>query len=260
MKCVLGGISLDDVNMSEAVAEVARMARQTDRPRLVCTANLDHLVSATRDPGFLNVYRSADLVLADGMPLIWLSKLTALPLRERVAGSDLFWELGRASSATGMRLFFLGGQAGAADKAANALRQRFPNACVVGTYFPPFGSLDNPEEFARIRAAITMAEPDVLLVAFGSPRQEKWIAAHQEELGVPVSIGVGASFDMAAGMVRRAPLWMQKRGLEWLFRTMQEPARLAHRYLGKDLPYFCTLLGGLVWNRLTGAYKRPGHA
>ena len=242
MKCALGGIRIDNVTMAEAVTEITRLARESDRPRLVCTANLDHLASVTRDTAFWEVYQDADFVVADGMPLVWLSRLSDCPLKERVAGSDLFWELGAVSAETGLRLFFLGGQEGAADKAAAVLRERFPGVQIVGTYCPPFGTLDSAEEARRIRSLVGATQPDVLMVAFGSPKQEKWIAAHRTELGVPVSIGVGASFDMAAGVVQRAPLWMRRVGLEWLYRLMQEPKRLFHRYLGKDLPFLISLM------------------
>ena len=241
MTCWLGGVRFDNVAMTEAVAAIIRMAQKSEKSCLVCTANLDHLASMHADPDFQKIYREADFVVADGMPLVWLSHLAGTPLKERVAGSDLFWELGRASSLTGVRLFFLGGQPTSADKAAAKLCQTFPGAQIVGTYCPPFGKLSDPDEDERIRVAIEMAQPDILLVGLGSPKQEKWIAAHLGELNVPVSIGVGAAFDMAAGMVRRAPLWVQHTGFEWLFRLIQEPRRLWYRYMRRDLPYLMRL-------------------
>jgi N-acetylglucosaminyldiphosphoundecaprenol N-acetyl-beta-D-mannosaminyltransferase len=241
MTCWLGGVRFDNVTMNEAVTAIVRMAQKSEKPCLVCTANLDHLAMMQNDGDFRQIYREADFVVADGMPLIWLSQIAGTPLKERVAGSDLFWELGRASELTGVRLFLLGGQPTAAEKAASKLYVQCPDAQVAGTYCPPFGQLDDPEEDAHIRQIIAEAQPDILLVGLGSPKQEKWIAAHRHDLNVPVCIGVGATFDMAAGMVRRAPLWIQHMGLEWLFRLVQEPRRLWSRYMGRDLQYLFRL-------------------
>ncbi len=242
MICWLGGVRFDNVKMSEAVAAIVKMAQKTETPRMVCTANLDHLATMQDDQDFRQIYREADFVVADGMPLVWLSHIAGCPLKERVAGSDLFWELGRASSLTSVRLFFLGGQVGSAEKASLKLQQVFPGAQIVGTYCPPHGTLNDPEEDQRIREAIDAAQPDILLVGFGSPKQEKWIYEHRDVLNVPVSIGVGAAFDMAAGAVKRAPLWLQHSGFEWAFRLVQEPRRLWHRYIKRDLPYLVRLL------------------
>lgn len=240
-------VAFDKVTMRETVSRIVAMARKRDRARYVCTGNLDHLVIVSRDEAFKAAYDGADLVVADGAPIVWLSKLAATDeqaiLPERVAGSDLFWELAKASSETGIRLFFLGGMTGAAAKAARIAEMRYPGAKIVGTYCPPFETFNTPEEQRRIREVVRSARPDVLLVAFGAPKQEKWIAANKDLLGVPVSIGVGGSFEMAAGMLKRAPKWVQKVGLEWFYRFAQQPKRLFQRYFVDDLPY---LLGAAV--------------
>jgi N-acetylglucosaminyldiphosphoundecaprenol N-acetyl-beta-D-mannosaminyltransferase len=254
MKCSFGKIKVDNVSMQEAVAAIVGMAQKSEIPRLVCTANLDHLATAECDQEFRSIYREADFVVADGMPLVWLSCLTHCRLKERVAGSDLFWELGRASEATGLRLFLLGGKPGSAAMAALMLTNQYPGAQVVGTYCPPYGTLDDKAELVRIKDAVSSAAPDVLLVGFGSPRQEKWIAAYKDMLAVPVSIGVGGSFDMAAGIVQRAPRWMRSVGLEWVFRLGQEPRRLFSRYFGRDLPFFGWLFVTLLADRLVGFF------
>jgi len=243
----VGRAEFDAVTMPEAVERIAEMAALRDRPRHVCTGNLDHLAVLERDPRFAEAYGDADLVLADGMPVIWLSRMgTARPpasptLSERVAGSDLFWELGRASAERGLRLFLLGGMPGAADRAAEALAARHPGVVVCGTYCPPHEEFATEEEQARIAGRVRAARPDVLLVGLGAPKQEKWILERKAALCVPVCIGVGGSFEMAAGMVRRAPLWMQRSGLEWSYRLVQDPARLWRRYLCRDLPVFVSL-------------------
>ena len=239
----IGGIVFDNVTMREAVDRVVEMARQTDRPRYVCTANLDHLALCEQDNVFREIYRRADMVLADGMPVVWLSQSHVMgSLHARVAGSDLFWEIGKASAKTGLKLFFMGGAPGSAELAANAIRTLYPSTLIVGTYCPAFAGFDTPEEQDRIRAAIRAAAPDVLLVGLGAPKQEKWIAGNKDRVGVPVSIGVGGSFEMAAGTVRRAPLWMRKSGMEWSYRLVQEPRRLWNRYVQRDIPYLVSLV------------------
>jgi len=231
-------VAFDKVTMSEAVARILRMTKRRDRARYVCTGNLDHLVIAERDPEFRDAYKRADLVVADGAPVVWLSRIASpAPLPERVAGSDLFWELAKLSEETGVTLFFLGGVPGAADGAAEAVRARHPGARIVGTHCPPHATFDTDEEQETIRRVVRRAQPDILLVAFGAPKQEKWIAKNKDRLGVPVSIGVGGSFEMASGIKRRAPVWLQKTGLEWLYRFAQEPTRLFKRYFVDDLPY-----------------------
>lgn len=243
-------VAFDKVTMRETVARIVEMARRRDRARYVCTGNLDHLVILTRDDGFRRAYEGADLVVADGAPIVWLSKLSggehALP--ERVAGSDLFWELAKASSETGIRLFFLGGVPGAAARAAAIAEKRYPGASICGTYCPPFETFASEEEQKRIRDVVRAARPDVLLVAFGAPKQEKWIAENKDLLGVPVAIGVGGSFEMAAGILRRAPRWVQRLGLEWFYRFAQQPRRLFERYFVDDMPY---LLGAALRTGLT---------
>jgi len=242
MRVPIGGVAFDAVTMSEAVERIVAMASDGGAPHYVCTGNVDHLVTMQRDSEFRRIYEQADLVLADGMPVVWLSRLSpGGRLRERVAGSDLFWELARVSAVHGLRLFYLGGAPGAAERAAEAARARVPGVNICGLYCPPFDKFGTEAEQARIRDAIRAAAPHVLLVAFGAPKQEKWIAAHKDGIAVPVSIGVGGSFEMAGGLIRRAPRWMHGIGLEWLHRLLQEPRRLWRRYLARDLPFLLLL-------------------
>lgn len=233
----IDGLFFDDVTLSEATEHIALLAKKRDKSRYVCTGNLDHLAIAAQDPEFRSVYENADFVVADGAPVVWLAKIGGTSLKERVAGSDLFWTLGEASAKTGITLFFLGGAPGSADAAKAVLEERYPGTRIVGTYCPPFETFATDEEQARIVSTVRAASPDVLLVAFGAPKQEKWIAKNVERLGVPVSIGVGGSFEMASGMVQRAPRWMQRTGLEWAYRFAQEPKRLFSRYVVRDIPH-----------------------
>ena len=244
-KIYISGIAFHNVTMAEAVTQIVQMAQKTGKPRYVCTGNLDHLVTLEHDAEFRALYQASDLTLADGKPIVWLSHLAATSsrpaLKERVTGSDLFWQLARASEQTGLRLFFLGGAPQAAELAREAVTAKYPGVQICGVYCPPYETFESVEEQARIREVVCSAQPDILLVGFGAPKQEKWIAANKELLSVPVSIGVGGSFEMAGGVVKRAPMWMQQVGLEWAYRFSQEPARLWHRYFVRDLGFLVTL-------------------
>ena len=263
-KVSVANVSFHNVTMEEAVARIVQMAQKTGKPRYVCTGNLDHLVTLEHDPEFRAIYQNSDLTLADGKPVVLLSRLAATParpaLKQRVTGSDLFWELARASEVIGLRLFFLGGAPCAADLARDAVLKRHPGAQICGTYCPPAETFATPEEQARIREKVLAAQPDILLVGFGAPKQEKWIAANKDLLSVPVSIGVGGSFEMAGGVVKRAPSWMQEFGLEWGYRFMQEPTRLWHRYFVRDLPFLLKTVGRtLAERRFQDTAPAPSH-
>ena len=242
-KISVANVNFHNVTMEEAVTFIVQMAQKTEKPRYVCTGNLDHLVTLEHDAEFRAIYEEADLTLADGKPVVLLSYLTGgEPLRQRVTGSDLFWELARASATTGLRLFFLGGVEDAADEAKAAVLRRYPSAVICGTYCPPRALFETDAEQIKIRETVQASEADILLVGFGAPKQEKWIAANKDLLSVPVSIGVGGSFEMASGLVRRAPVWMQEAGLEWAHRFAQEPTRLFRRYFVRDLPFLLLLI------------------
>jgi len=249
-KIFVANVGFHNVTMEEAVTCIVQMAQKTERPRYVCTGNLDHLVTLEHDEEFRAIYANSDLTLADGKPVVLLSQLSGgEPLCQRVTGSDLFWELARASAVTGLRLFFLGGAPCAADEAKAAVLSRYPAAIICGTYCPPKELFATDAEQSRIREAVQASEADILLVGFGAPKQEKWIAANKDILSVPVSIGVGGSFEMAAGLVRRAPVWMQNAGLEWAYRFLQEPTRLWQRYFVRDLPFLMTLFWRVLAER-----------
>ena len=236
-RILLGGVQIDRVTMAEALVRIEDLA-ETGRGAFVVTPNADHIVKLQKDSGFREVYRHADLVLADGMPLIWAARFLGTPLPERVTGSDLFPRVCQMAAARDYGLFLLGGRPGAADRAGEILRERYPGLRIVGTYCPPFGFEHRPEENQKITALIRAAEPHILCVGLGAPKQEKWIFQYREAVGVPVSLGIGVTFEFVAGMVRRAPVWMQKTGLEWLYRLLMEPKRLWRRYLVDDPAFF----------------------
>lgn len=226
--------AFDPLTVDEALARIEAMIASR-QPHHVVTPNVDFLVQAQRDAELRRILLNADLVLCDGTPLLWLSRLLGNPLPERVAGADLAPQLIRAAAAKSYRLFFLGGEPGVSAQAVARLQARYPGLNVAG-YSPPFCELpamDHADITRRIRAA----RPDVLLVCFGCPKAEKWSAMHCRSLGVPVVIGVGATIDFLAGRIPRAPKWMQRAGVEWLFRLCQEPRRLYRRYV-TDLRVF----------------------
>jgi len=253
--CTVADVAFSNVTMKETVGLIHLIVQKGSRPHHICTGNMDHLFLLQKDEEFRRAYESASLVLADGMPIVWMSgiarSVTVRPLKERVAGSDLFWELVQASVGSGLRLFFLGGAPGAADEAKSEAEHRLPGCHIVGTYCPPKETFDTDREQDRIMDTIRAAAPDVLLVGLGAPKQEKWILRNKSRLGVPVCIGVGGTFEMAAGRVRRAPVWMRRVGMEWAYRMVQDPGRLARRYLGNDLPFLVRAMRSTVRNRVS---------
>jgi N-acetylglucosaminyldiphosphoundecaprenol N-acetyl-beta-D-mannosaminyltransferase len=196
------------------------------RPRQVCTANPEFLMAAQRDPEFRRVLLAADLVLPDGVGLLWAARWLGRRLPERVPGSDLIYRLAELAARRGWRLYFLGAAEGVAQAAANRLQARYPGLVVAGAYA---GSPAPAEEDALV-ARVVAARPDVLLVAYGAPAQDKWIARNRLGLVVPVSLGVGGSFDFVAGVARRAPRWLQRLGLEWFHRLWRQPWRAGRIY------------------------------
>lgn len=229
------GVPFANIATDETRELIAEMIA-SGQPHYAATANVDFVVQALGDVELRRILAEAHLVLCDGMPLVWASRFLGNSLPERVPGSGLVPMLLEDAEKHGWRVFFLGGSEASIAKAAANTRAKHPNLKLVGAYSPPFKPLlemDHQEILERIRAA----RPDLLLVAFGCPKQEKWIHMHYREAGVPVCMGVGATIDFLAETFKRAPLWMQQTGTEWIFRMLQEPRRLARRY-GKDLVVF----------------------
>jgi exopolysaccharide biosynthesis WecB/TagA/CpsF family protein len=231
---------IDKIDRAGALARIDDFVA-AGTPHHVVTANVDYLRLTGQVPGFRNIINTADLVVPDGMPLLWGSRLLGDPLPERVTGVDLLVDCAGLAAAKGYSIFLLGAGPGVAEEAACVLRARHRGVRIVGTYAPPMWSL-TPDEDETIVRVIQEMQPNMLFVAFGAPKQDQWIRTHLERLGVPVCMGVGGAFDMLAGRVTRAPLWMQRSGLEWLYRVTQEPTRLWQRYFVHDLPCFVRLM------------------
>jgi N-acetylglucosaminyldiphosphoundecaprenol N-acetyl-beta-D-mannosaminyltransferase len=229
------GVPFDNVTSSEALDRIEQMVTSR-KPHYLATANVDFLVQAREDIELRRILFDADLILCDGTPLLWVSRLLGNPLPERVAGADVVPRLIQLAAEKKYRLFLLGATPDSVSRAAANLREAYPDLIIAGHYSPPFNKLIEMDH-EQIKARILAAKPDVLLVSFGCPKQEKWIAMHYRTLGVPVAAGVGATIDFLAGKVSRAPVWMRRSGLEWVYRMIQEPRRLFRRYF-KDLWIF----------------------
>lgn len=206
---------------------------------MVFTPNVDHVVSVESNEAFCRAYERASLSLADGMPLVWGSRLLGRPLPERVAGSDLVLPLLERAAQRQWRVYFLGAGDGVADKAAEVVRKRF-GTDVVGTDSPRVNVADTAH-LDRIASQLSAAKPHLVLMAFGAPKQELLMEAVLDQVRPAVCLGIGASLDFIAGTVKRAPRCMRGAGLEWLYRLYQEPRRLWRRYLVND-PYFAVIL------------------
>jgi N-acetylglucosaminyldiphosphoundecaprenol N-acetyl-beta-D-mannosaminyltransferase len=222
------GIAIDNLTMQEVLDAIEAQIAEGGFHQ-IATANVDFVINSTRDDELRETLLRCDVVLADGMPLVWASHLLGTGLKERVAGVDLVPQLARLSAQRGYRLFLLGASEESSAGTVDWMRKNFPGVSIVGRYCPdhkPLEEMDHEEILCRIEEA----RPEILLVAFGNPKQEKWLAMHRHRLKVPVCIGVGGSFDLLSGKLPRAPLWMQRYSLEWVYRAVQDPQRLVKRY------------------------------
>ncbi len=234
----VGGVPIDHVDFTSALDQ-ARDALAGSRLFQVTTVNLDFVARAQSDRSLREIYRRGDLNVADGAPVVWLARLLGAAIPGRVAGADLVPALLAHAAADGRSVFLLGGENGVAALAAARLRELHPTLQVSGTYEPPRAPVESMNN-AEILARIAETQPDLLLVALGNPKQERWIDMHRDQLPVKVAIGVGCVLDLIAGRQTRAPRWMQAAGLEWAFRLLHEPTRLAGRY-GTDAVWLVIL-------------------
>lgn len=237
----IADVRIDRIDFAEAVEKIIARASERRGTAYVVTPNAHHVVLLQRDLQFKHIYESAFLVVADGVPLLWAGELLHERLRGRVNGTDLLEELCAVSARIGLRVFLLGGREGAADAAAAALQSRSRGLQICGTYCPPVGFERDPAENAKIVDTINAAKPDIIFVGLGAPKQEYWMYANRARIDAGVALGIGVSFELVAGIVPRAPKWMQVSGLEWLFRLCSEPSRLWRRYLIGNA-VFCALI------------------
>lgn len=241
----IGPVGFDAVTQLQAIAVIDQLIRER-RGGYVVTPNLDHLVEAAREPAFASAQADSSLSLVDGQPLVWMSRLLGAPLPEKVSGSDLLDPLMAYAARAGRRVFFFGSTPAVQREARQRLEARHPGLQVSGgdcSFWRPDDPTP-PHESPVVRA-IAASGADIVIVALSCPRQELWVARHAAVIAPAIALALGASLDFTAGAVRRAPAWMSRAGLEWLFRLAQEPRRLAHRYLVRDmaaLPIFARAL------------------
>jgi N-acetylglucosaminyldiphosphoundecaprenol N-acetyl-beta-D-mannosaminyltransferase len=224
----VNGIPIRRIGMGDTITMVQRGVR-AGLPMQICTVNLDFLVNARLDDEVRAVLQESDVNVADGAPVVWLSRFVGKDVPERVAGADLFPALLGVAARLGVPVFLLGGEDGVAAACADAIRIRWPRIPAVEWFEPPRQSLDEMDSDDIVRR-INASGARLLFVALGHPKQDKWIRRHRGSLGPVVAMGVGCSFDVFVGRTRRAPIWMQHSGLEWLYRVASEPRRLFRRY------------------------------
>jgi N-acetylglucosaminyldiphosphoundecaprenol N-acetyl-beta-D-mannosaminyltransferase len=240
-KTRLAGLDFDRLTEAQVVEHVIG-AVQAGRGGWIATPNVDQCQGAAADPAIRDLLAGASLVVPDGMPLIWATRLRGDPLPERVTGSSLIFSLTEAAAHVGCPIYLLGGEPGVPDRAGDELRRRYPGLLVAGADAPPVGFDRNPDLLRAVRDRVVIAAPDIVYVGLGFPKQETVITSLAPHLPGTWFVACGAAIPFAAGTLNRAPAWMQRSGLEWAFRLISEPRRLFRRYLIHDLPFALRLL------------------
>jgi len=239
------GVGISVLNLESALTAIGDAVRER-RKGYVCVTGVHGVMEAQDDAGFKKILNESFLCTPDGMPMVWAGKLNGQREMRRVYGPDLLLDVCAWSETSGAKHFFYGGADGVAELLAQKLKLKFPKLKIVGTFTPPFRAL-NAEEALKLREQVATAQPDILWVGLSTPKQEKFMAEFLPKLDATLMIGVGAAFDFHSGRVKQAPRWMQRSGLEWLFRLCSEPRRLAKRYFKNNplfvLKYFCQLTG-----------------
>lgn len=248
-RIAVGGVAVDPIREEDVVAWVAAELAAGRGGRIV-TPNVDICRAVSRDPGLAGLVAGAELVVADGMPLVWAARLNGTPLPGRVTGADLIWSLSAMAAANGLPVHLLGGPPGVAERAAERLTASLPGLKVCGVDAPPYGFDRTPQGLDRVRRTVVTARPALVFAGLGFPRQDLLAARLREDLPGTWFLGCGAAIGFAAGTVPRAPGWMRRAGLEWLHRLATEPRRLAGRYLRDDLPFSARLLASGAARRL----------
>lgn len=246
----IGHAAVSNMTFAEVLDALLKRARNHADSTCVVTPNAQHIVLLEKDRAFRSVYDGAEYVLADGISLLIAARLLGKRLRGRIAGVDLFQALCGHAAKEGLRVFFLGGLPGSAAAAARTLQRRYPGLSIAGIYVPPFGFEKDAAQLQQVVDQIMSARPHFVFVGLGAPKQEYWIQEHGRKLSVPVCIGVGGSFEMVGGAVRRAPVWIQSIGFEWLFRLAMEPKRLWKRYLVGNAQFLW-----IVAKQMTGIHQ-----
>lgn len=225
---------VSNVTMDETIAEIEKYIKE-DKKRYIVAINVDVVVKIENDKELQEATNKADMVLADGKPLIWISKYYKRPIKEKISGSDLVPLLCKRAAEKRYSIYILGGADGIAEQAKKKLEEQYPAIRIVGTYAPPFGFEKDQAELDKINQMISEKTPDLLIACFGCPKQEKFIYRNIDKYDAKVSVCAGATVDFLAGNVKRAPKWMSEHGLEWFYRFLKEPKRMFKRYFVDDL-------------------------
>ena len=227
------GCQIDNLSMEETLQTVEGFI-QSGKPHQHVVVNVDKLVKAERDAELRRIINECALINVDGMPVVWASRLLGKPLKERVAGVDLFEALMRRSAAKGWRVYLLGAREEVVSEVKRLYEIKYPGLVVAGYRNGYWSEAEEPGVVADIAAA----RADLLFVAISSPKKEHFLGQYQDQMKIPFAMGVGGTFDVAVGRVNRAPVWMQKSGLEWFYRFLQEPRRMFRRYFIEDMAFF----------------------
>jgi N-acetylglucosaminyldiphosphoundecaprenol N-acetyl-beta-D-mannosaminyltransferase len=234
------GVRVSAINLDMALAEISRWVDQREQ-HYVCVTGVHGVMESQRDPELLRIHNASGLTTPDGMPLVWAGRWAGLRHMSRVYGPDLMLAVLERSRERGWRSFFYGGKQGVPEMLAQRMSERFPGLEVVGCYSPPFRPLNEGED-ALVVEMLNAADPDLVWVGLSTPKQERWMATHLGRVKAPVLLGVGAAFDIHAGLLPQAPHWMQRTGLEWLYRLAREPRRLWRRYLTNNPRFMVQIL------------------
>jgi N-acetylglucosaminyldiphosphoundecaprenol N-acetyl-beta-D-mannosaminyltransferase len=241
------GVFIDNLTMNQVIMRIAGIV-EAGRFAYGVTPNVDHLIRLRRDAEFRKSYGSAELIVPDGVPLLWASRLLGRPLRERINGTDLFEATCEMAARRGFSIYLLGGSPGTAESARDRLREKYPELNVAGCCCPPHGFHEDEAQNQVIQDAICRSGADILFVGLGAPKQENWMYSYAKGSGAPFALGVGVSFSFVGGEIARAPVWMQRHGFEWLWRLAHEPRRLWKRYLVDDM-VFLMILASAVFRK-----------
>lgn len=237
------GCFIDNLSMEETLNEIEGFI-STGRPHQHVVVNVDKLVKARHDPELRSIINDCALINADGMPVVWASRLLGKPLKERVAGVDLFEALMKRSAQKGWRVFLLGAREEIVAGVKRLYEVKYPGLVIAGYR----NGYWEPDQEASVVTEVLDARADILFVAISSPKKEQFLGRYQQQMRIPFAMGVGGTFDVAAGKVQRAPQWMQRSGLEWFYRFLQEPRRMYRRYFIEDMAFF-GMVARELWRR-----------
>lgn len=242
----LFNMPINNIDLAELLDAIEKHIEAGEHGYVV-TPNVDHAVEFDGNEDFRQAYQDAAFVLADGVPILWAGRLFGKPIKEKISGSDLIYWLSEFAADKGYSIFLLGAQEGVADAAAGVLVEKYPGLKIAGTHSPPLGFERSEETNSTVVDLVRESGADICFTAFGAPKQDLWNWRYHRQTGAKLCLGVGASFDFVAGRVRRAPVWMQRAGLEWTWRIMQEPVRMGKRYLIRDSKFLV-----LLWREWRG--------